>query len=63
MPAWSGTWRRFFALVIAAALALVIGFIAARLLGGAGLPLRTLRLWTVAAVVGPVVLTAVQIRA
>ena len=61
MPAWGGTWRRFFALVVAAALALVIGFIAARLLGGAGLPLRTLRLWTVVAVVGPIILAAVQI--
>ena len=33
-----------------------VGFIAARLLGGAGLPLRTLRLWAVVAVVGPIIL-------
>ena len=60
MPAWGGAWRRFFALVVAAAVALVAGFIAARLLGGAGLPLRTLRLWTVVAVVGPIIVAAVR---
>ena len=59
-PAWGGAWRRFFALVAAAALALVIGFIAARLLGGAGLPLRTLRLWTVVAIVGPIMVAVVR---
>ena len=60
MPAWGGAWRRFLALVIAAALALVIGFIAARLLGGAGLPLRTLRLWAVVAVVGPIIVAILR---
>jgi hypothetical protein len=60
MPAWAGAWRRFLALVIAAALAVVIGFIMARLLGGAGLPLRTLRLWAVVAVVGPIILVVLR---
>ena len=60
MPAWGGAWRRFLALVIAAVLAVVIGFIMARLLGRAGLPLRTLRLWAVVAVVGPIILAVLR---
>ena len=60
MPAWGGAWRRFVALVVAAASALVVGFVAARLLGGAGLPLRTLRLWAVVAVVGPIILAVLR---
>ena len=60
MPAWGGAWRRFVAVVVAAAAALVVGFVAARLLGGAGLPLRTLRLWAVVAVVGPIILAVLR---
>ena len=60
MPAWGGAWRRLLALVIAAVLAVVIGFIMARLLGRAGLPLRTLRLWAVVAVVGPIILAVLR---
>lgn len=55
----SSAWRRFFAGVAAAIMALVIGFIAARLLAGSGPPLRILRLWTVATIVGFVILAAV----
>lgn len=58
--ATSGIWRRFFASVAAAVLALVIGFIAARLLAGPGLPLRILRLWAVATIVGFIILAAVR---
>ena len=54
------SWRRFFAGMAAAVLALVIGFIAARLLAGAGLPLRILRLWAVATVAGFIILAAVR---
>lgn len=50
--------RGFFAGVAASVVALVIGFIAARLLGGSGLPLQTLRLWTVATVLGFITLAA-----
>ena len=56
----SGTWRRFFAGVAAAVLALVIGFVAARLLAGSGLPLRILRLWAVVTVFGFIMLAAVR---
>jgi hypothetical protein len=56
----NGTWRGFFAGVAAAALALVIGFIAARLLAGSGVPLQTLRLWTVVTLLGFLILGAVR---
>ena len=46
----NSAWRRFFAGVAATVLALVIGFIAARLLAGSGVPLQTLRLWAVVTV-------------
>lgn len=47
-----GGWRRFFAGGATAALALAIGILAARLLGGSGLPMRILRLWAVVTIVG-----------
>ena len=56
----SGTWRRFFTGVAALVLALVIGFIAARLLAGPGLPLRILRLWAGVTVFGFVIFAAVR---
>ena len=40
--------------------ALVIGFIAARLLAGSGVSLQTLRLWTVVTVLGFIILAAVR---
>ena len=55
-----GAWPRFLAVVAAAILAVAIGFILARLLGGSGLPLQTLRRWTVLTVAGCVVLVAVR---
>ncbi|EHH09998.1 mechanosensitive ion channel domain-containing protein [Mesorhizobium amorphae] len=58
--ATSSAWRRFFAGVAATVVALVIGFIAARLLAGSGVPLQTLRLWTVATVLGFIILAAVR---
>ncbi|WP_245235556.1 mechanosensitive ion channel family protein [Mesorhizobium erdmanii] len=54
--ATSSAWRGFFAGVVA----LVVGFIAARLLAGSGVPLQTLRLWTVATVLGFLVLATVR---
>ncbi|OWK21793.1 hypothetical protein AJ88_11815 [Mesorhizobium amorphae CCBAU 01583] len=54
--ATSSAWRRFFAGVAATVVALVIGFIAARLLAGSGVPLQTLRLWAVATVLGFIIL-------
>ncbi|WP_084025678.1 mechanosensitive ion channel domain-containing protein [Mesorhizobium sp. LNHC252B00] len=56
----SGAWRRFFAGATATVAALVIGFIAARLLAGSGVPLQTLRLWTVVTVLGSIILAAVR---
>ncbi|WP_245455930.1 mechanosensitive ion channel domain-containing protein [Mesorhizobium sp. M7A.F.Ca.US.008.03.1.1] len=56
----SSAWRRFFAGVAATVVALVVGFIVARLLAGSGLPLQTLRLWTVATVLGFIILAAVR---
>jgi small-conductance mechanosensitive channel len=56
----TSTWRRLFVGVAAAVLALVIGFLAARLFASSGLPLRILRLWAVATVVGFVILAAVR---
>ncbi|TRC73989.1 mechanosensitive ion channel [Mesorhizobium sp. WSM4310] len=53
-------WRRYFAGATATVVALVVGFIAARLLGGSGVPLQTLRLWTVATVLGLIILAAVR---
>ncbi|WP_345892388.1 mechanosensitive ion channel domain-containing protein [Mesorhizobium amorphae] len=58
--ATSSAWRRFFAGVAATVVALVIGFIAARLLAGSGVPLQTLRLWAVATVLGFIILAAVR---
>ncbi|MDX8435433.1 mechanosensitive ion channel [Mesorhizobium abyssinicae] len=60
VAAASSAWRRFFAGVAAAVVALAVGFIAARLLAGSGAPLQTLRLWTVATVLGFVILAAVR---
>jgi small-conductance mechanosensitive channel len=56
----SSAWRRFFAGLAAAVVALVIGFIAARLLAGSGLPLQTLHLWTIATVLGLIILATVR---
>jgi len=56
----SGAWRRFFAAVAAALLALFSGFIAARLLGGDGLPMHILRVWTTVTIAGCVTLFAVR---
>ena len=56
----SGTWRRFFVNVAALVLALVIGFVAARLLAGPGLTLRILRLWALVTVSGFVIFAAVK---
>lgn len=56
----SSAWRRFFAGLAAAVVALVIGFIAARLLAGSSLALQTLHLWTVATVLGLIILAAVK---
>ncbi|WP_245331216.1 mechanosensitive ion channel family protein [Mesorhizobium sophorae] len=58
--ATSSASRRFFAGVAAIVVALVIGFIAARLLAGSGVPLQTLHLWTVVTVLGFVILAAVR---
>ena len=58
--ATSGAWRKFFASVAAAVLALVIGLIAARLLAGSGLPMRILRVWAVMTIVGFITLAAVR---
>ena len=43
-------WRTFFTRIVATVLALAVGFAAARLLVGTGVPLRTLRLWAIATV-------------
>ncbi|MGR9346256.1 mechanosensitive ion channel family protein [Rhizobium leguminosarum] len=51
-----GAWQSFFFRAAAAVAALAIGFAVARLLSAPGLPLRTLRLWTVITVIGGVVL-------
>lgn len=51
-----GTWQSFFFRAAAAVAALAIGFAVARLLAAPGLPLRTLRLWTVVTIVGCVIL-------
>lgn len=55
-----GGWRRLFAGIAAAALALALGFFAARLLGGSGPPMRILRLWAVMTIVGCVMHFAVR---
>ena len=54
------TSRRVLAGVAAGLVALVIGLILARLLAGSGVPLQTLRLWTVVTVLGFVILAAVR---
>lgn len=56
----ASNWRKFFTGIGAAVLALVFGFIAARLLAASGLPLRTLRLWTVMTVAGFLLLAALR---
>lgn len=43
-------WRTFFTRLVATIVALAVGFAAARLLAGTGLPLRTLRLWAIGTV-------------
>ncbi|CCV14381.1 mechanosensitive ion channel family protein [Mesorhizobium sp. STM 4661] len=53
-------WRRFLYRSAAAVAALVIGLLVAQLLAGPGLPLRTLRLWTVVTVLGFIILAAVR---
>jgi small-conductance mechanosensitive channel len=53
-------WRRFFAGVAAAILALLAGFIAARLLDRTDLAMRTLRVWTVVTVAGGITLFTVR---
>ena len=58
--ATSSGWRKFFAGVAPTVVALVIGFIAARLLAGSGVSLQTLRLWTVVTVLGFIILAAVR---
>ncbi|MFC5069069.1 mechanosensitive ion channel family protein [Flaviflagellibacter deserti] len=53
-------WRKFLASIEAAALALVFGFIATQVLTGAGLPMRTLRLWAVVTIAGFLILATVR---
>ncbi|UFS84082.1 mechanosensitive ion channel family protein [Rhizobium sp. T136] len=51
-----GAWQRFFFRAAAAVAALAIGFAIARLLADPGLPLTTLRVWTVITVIGSAIL-------
>lgn len=49
-------WRRTLAGLAAAALAIVVGFVAARIMSEGGVPMRVLRIWTVVTVAGLVVI-------
>ena len=55
-----GAWRGAFSTVASAVAALVVGFVAAWLLARSSLPLRTLRIWSIAAVGGCVAKVAVR---
>lgn len=60
LRAGGGVWRRLFLSLVEAVVAVALGFILARLLGGSGLPMRTLRQWTIITVAGFVVITVVR---
>lgn len=53
-------WRRFLAATAAAVLAVLVGFVAAKVLAGSGLPMRTLRIWTLVVVGGLVVIATIR---
>ncbi len=53
-------WRRLISEAGAVLAALVVGFVAARIMAGSGLPLKTLRIWVVVAVAWCLVVKLVQ---
>ncbi|MBL8580854.1 MAG: mechanosensitive ion channel family protein [Rhizobiaceae bacterium] len=55
-----GVWRRLLLSLLEAAIAIAIGFVVARVIAAPGLPIRTLRQWTVVTVAGFVLIAAVR---